>query len=134
MSRFRPSGPQDGSANTIDYRDAFLSHVHELLQLGYESLRDESHFGSDEEKITGELVREIEVILDEPPSAVDGWCHHYFVSEEKRENTGGRTGKSRKRVDIYFQASHTTPRSNFRFEAKRLGASHTTANYFGPMG
>ncbi|MCY2928721.1 MAG: hypothetical protein NTV86_04350 [Planctomycetota bacterium] len=86
----------------------------------------------DEETITGELVKEMDAVLENPASP--DWTRYYSVHEEARINTGTRRGKRRQRLDIRIDCLNACPRRRFPFEAKRLGPKHDVKVYLGPEG
>lgn len=64
-------------------------------------------------------------VYDDPP-----------VNSIKRSNkptTPGK-GRARKRVDIKFNSSETSPYTRFHFEAKRLGKNHSATKYLSDEG
>jgi hypothetical protein len=131
--------PPPASANAEDFRAVFINRVHRLLQVGYSRLNPADFANSEEPDISGEIAREIEAFLDEPPT--EDWLRFYEVFDDPpvHEAPAGpraarRLGKSRRRVDIGIKCSQTAPRTRFRFEAKRLCDSHSIKHYLGDSG
>lgn len=126
------------TTNAGDLRRVFVTRVHQLLEIGYQSVRTQygaDCSGVDEPSLTGYLKQAISKALDDPPAQIDDWCDHFFVTEELPENTQGRTGKRRTRVDVIFECSVARPRDRFRFEAKRLHSGEkNAATYLGDEG
>ncbi len=114
------------------YREVFVSRVHQLLELAYRRL-DPRGFGTYQETaITGELVRVMDEVIDDPGSPE--WVRHFSVHDDPPVNAPGRLGRSRKRLDIKVVSSYRLPRSRFSFEAKRLGKENPVADYLGAEG
>jgi hypothetical protein len=113
------------SDNADDFRRVFVVRVHELLALGYARLPHADYAETDEPSITGFLAEAVRELLDDPPEAIDSWCDNYSIADEAPENTEGRTGKGRRKIDIRFESSEQRPRNRFRFEAKVLRTSVT---------
>jgi hypothetical protein len=120
------------SGNSEDYREAFLGKVHELLQLGYLRLTPSALVNEQEPAITGELVRGITEVLDDPHS--EEWVRLFSVHDDPPVDNPMRKGKHRRRVDIRVDSAETRPRSRLSFEAKRLSRKHPVKEYFGPKG
>ncbi len=120
------------SANTHDYRNAFLGRVHEILQLGYQRVDVKSCSLSDEPTITGKLVESIRTVMDDPKSP--RWMNFFSVEEDPPVNNGTKTGKRRDRLDIEFSSGTRRPRCRFSFEAKRLGVKNPVSDYIGREG
>jgi hypothetical protein len=62
------------------------------------------------------------------------WVNFYVIRDDPPLNVPGKTGKHRPRVDIEIERNNRGPKPCLRFEAKRLGKSHTVAKYLGPCG
>jgi hypothetical protein len=103
-----------------------------MLARGYARLKPCHFVNSEEEHITGELVRAMEEWLDEPQTPP--WANHLSVHEEARVHCPGLKGKKRKRLDIRIDSSSAKPRPRFCFEAKRLGPGHGVSIYLGSEG
>jgi hypothetical protein len=121
-------------SDNTDYKDAFYYQTIKLLTAGYNILlKSESNYAEDEEEITGELVKCIKEFID--CSSSPEWVIPYSVYEEARENTEGRKGKKRKRVDIVCELTQKRPHQHIKFEAKRLKVgSHPENLYIGSEG
>jgi len=116
-----------------EYQKAFRRKVFKLLKMGYDRLDAASFKNSEEEDITGEIVREINEILEDRGSP--SWVSSLAVHEELRINEPTRKGKRRKRVDIEFEWVCHGPRHRYPFEAKRLCVNtHPIGEYVGPAG
>ena len=124
------------TANSRDYQQVFLRHVHSLLQFGYQRMVPAEFSDAEEEDISGELRRHIRLVLYENPSA--RWMTHYDVHNEDPEDetarpgqTGLRRGKDRPVIDLRFVSSRVCPRKRFCIEAKRLYRSDSVSQYVG---
>jgi hypothetical protein len=73
---------------------------------------------TDEEEITGDLTEATNEFINCLSSP--DWTSHYYAQEELRENTKGKKGKHRKRVDIVCVLTGRKPHQKIKFEAKRL--------------
>lgn len=119
--------------DTEDYRRVFRKQVFQLLKWGYDRLNGSEYQTAEEEDITGELSKEINVVLED--RTFPEWVSRFYVHEEYRVNIKGRKGKRRKRLDIVFIRTQYGPRPRFPFEAKRLSAStHPIGKYLGVEG
>ena len=126
-----PSDKQPTKDDSKDYQKAFRRKIFTLLNMGYERLDNASLKDSEEEDITGEIVREINEILEDRGSP--SWVGSFAVHEELRINKPTRKGKRRKRVDIDFEWVCHGPRQHYPFEAKRLRVnSHPISDYLEP--
>jgi hypothetical protein len=127
------SDRQPKADDSKEYQKAFRVFVFKLLKMGYDRLDAASLKDSEEEDITGEIVREINEILDDRGSP--SWVRFFTVHEELRINEAGRRGKRRKRVDIEFEWVCHCPRPHYPFEAKRLCINtHPISEYVSPSG
>jgi len=106
--------------------------VHKLISEGYGLLEPTEFKCSEEEDITGELVRAIDAFLDD--AGAPPWAEWFSVHEEPRVHDAARKGKRRLRLDIRIDSSQMQPRSRMRFEAKRLGPHHGVGVYLGIEG
>ena len=123
----------DSSDDINDYRSAFRKRVFTLLKWGYERLDAAVYKSSEEEDITGDLVKEIKEVLQD--RNYPRWVGKYTVHEEPRVNSPIRKGKHRKRLDIEFERVCHGSRPCYPFEAKRLCAkTHTISKYSGSSG
>ncbi len=120
------------SRNNV-YRLAFIKQCHQLLELGYCRLDRKTLAFADEPSITGELVRamkEAQEVEDAP-----AFTRFLFVADDPPQNSLGKFGKRRRRVDIEFEfAPRKGKRPRFHFEAKRLYKSASISDYLGPDG
>jgi hypothetical protein len=116
-----------------EYQKAFRRKVFKLLKMGYDRLDAASFKNSEEEDITGEIVRKINEIRENRGSPP--WVRFLVVHEELRINEPTRKGKRRKRVDIEFEWVCHGPRQRYPFEAKRLCVNtHPIGEYVGTAG
>jgi len=72
----------DSSDDINDYRSAFRKRVFTLLKWGYERLDAAVYKSSEEEDITGDLVKEIKEVLQD--RNYPRWVGKYTVHEEPR--------------------------------------------------
>jgi hypothetical protein len=128
-SDYEPSG-ESGLGKR--YEKVFIRRVHELLVMGYDTLTPNEFSDAQEEDITGELVRAIDSVLDNPKTPP--WTDSFSIHEEPRIHAPDRKGKRRRRLDIRIDSSEIRPRSRLRFEAKRLGPNHGVSKYLGTDG
>jgi hypothetical protein len=119
------------SGNASIFRQAFVIKVHQLLELGYRKLTPTDWSKRKEPAITGELVKMMEEITEDPQWPA---FRHFEVHDDPHINTPGRLGEDRYRLDIKVVSSRRLPKSRFSFEAKRLGKSHPVAKYLGSKG
>ncbi|MDA3791853.1 MAG: hypothetical protein PF503_25570 [Desulfobacula sp.] len=116
-----------------EYQKAFREKVFKLLNMGYNRLDAASLKDSEEEDITGEIVRKINEILEDRGSPP--WVSSFAVHEDPMINEPGRRGKRRKRIDIEFEWVCHGPRHRYPFEAKRLCSNtHPIGKYLGSAG
>ena len=73
---------------------------------------------TEEPEITGEVVHYARQYIDTQNN--HGWAWRYTVHDDPPENTGGRKGKDRKKVDIIIERAQRGKHPRIRFEAKRL--------------
>lgn len=120
------------AANTPEFREAFVRKCHRLLGLAYNKLDHASLRTAEETEITGELARKMEEVLDAipPPRGM----RNLVVFDDPPQNTGGRRGRKRFRVDIEVRAVEVGPKPRFRFEAKRLRSNRSISAYLGKDG
>ena len=117
--------------SSYDY--GFRRDAHQLLAWGYENAIPKIHCKLQEEEITGFIAEEIEDKLDDPylPERFE----RYSISDEKPISGEGRTGKSRRRLDLVIVSGHNRPRPKYIFEAKRLCRnSYPISKYIGKDG
>ena len=103
-----------------EYRSVFRRQVFELLRRGYERLDSPDFQDSEEEDITGELIREIRNVVED--RSVPSWAQHYAIHDDPKINTPGRLGKRRLRLDIEFERTGAGKHPRYPFEAKRLSS------------
>jgi hypothetical protein len=122
------------SSNRDLYREAFLGHVHRLLQLGYEALDPSSFAQSEEDDISGELRRKMQHLTEDAPT--EEWMRFFAVHEQDPVNDTldeatqqPRQGKSRPKVDFRLVAKGSNPNPRFCVEAKRLHRSDSLSKY-----
>jgi hypothetical protein len=96
------------------YELFFRREAHRLIALGYEKSRCKINCKLEETEITGFICEKIEEQL-----IIDSRLFRYSLKEDNPTQGENRTGKSRRRLDIVIQCSHSTPRQNYIFEAKR---------------
>jgi hypothetical protein len=109
-----------------------VSRVHQLLELAGRWVDANRFKDSQETAITGELVRVMDEIIDNPNSP--RWVRHFSVHDDPPVNAPKRVGRSRKRLDIKVVSAQRFPRSRFSFEAKRLGHGNPISKYLGDEG
>lgn len=127
------SDKQAKADDSREYQRSFRKKIFTLLNMGYGRLDVASLTNSEEEDITGEIVKEINEILEDRESP--SWVSSFAVHEELRINEPDRKGKRRKRVDIDFEWICHGPRQHYSFEAKRLRVnSHPIGEYVGLSG
>jgi hypothetical protein len=114
------------------YKGVFIQRVHQLIGMGYANLMHSEFSDAKEEDITGELVRAIELVLDNPKT--DPWTDSFSIHEEPRIHDPNRKGKRRRRLDIRIDSTVIRPRCRLCFEAKCLGKNHNISNYLGNEG
>ncbi len=102
--------------NAYDY--GFRRDAHQLLAWGHQDAFPQIHCDLREEEITGLIVEAIERRIDNPTTPEK--FLRYYVEEEKPISVEGRTGKSRRRLDLVVVSGHSRPRPKYIFEAKRL--------------
>jgi hypothetical protein len=122
------------SANRDVYRQAFLGHVHRLLQLGYESLSPATLSTAEEDDITGLLCCRMKQLTEVEPT--EHWMTYFSVHDQDPVNdvldTGReefRRGKRRPRLDIRLVSKTRIPNTRFCVEAKRLYRSDSLKEY-----
>jgi hypothetical protein len=123
------------SDDSSDHIASFHRDALYLITAGHKKLIENGtdYSNEDEPNITGELVRCTNEYIDSASS--HDWTSRYDVKDESPENTKGRLGKGRKKVDIVCTLTGKKPRSRIKFEAKRLkNPSFTSSKYFGETG
>jgi hypothetical protein len=109
-----------------------VNRVHQLLELAYRRINPTAFANYQETAITGELVRMMDEVIDDPASP--RWVRHLSAHDDPPVNAPGRLGRSRKRLDIKIVSAQRSPRNRFSFEAKRLGKDNPVRNYLGDEG
>ncbi|MDP8219564.1 MAG: hypothetical protein P9M03_12655 [Candidatus Theseobacter exili] len=128
-SKSNPSN-DNGDYKAVIHRDALF-----LIVTGHSRMIADGvdYSDTDEEDITGILT----TCIDEYINCLSSpdWTKHFYVHEELRENTNGKKGKRRKRVDIVCVLTGRKPQKRMKFEAKRLKRTVLTAGrYLGKEG
>jgi hypothetical protein len=118
--------------NAPAFREAFIRKCHRLVGMAYATLSQEALRAAEETEITGELACAMEELLDSipPPRGM----RNFVVFDDPPQNTRGRRGRKRLRVDIEMRAVERGPKPRFRFEAKRLNSNRSIAKYLGTEG
>ena len=119
-------------SKAIAYRDAFVTHVHILLWMGYSRLDHSTLPGLDEPAISGLICKNIQAVFDDADSP--DWVDDYGVHDDPPVHDRNRLGKHRRRVDIKLKSSRTRPRLRFCFEAKLLKSGSGVSAYLGKEG
>lgn len=129
------AGRQQGG-DTPRLHDLYIVELREhalaLVWLGYLRMEPAAFAESDEDEITGELVRHMRAATED--SGAPTWVEHYSVSEQVRSTIAGKLGKRRPIVDIEFERHRRGNRPRLRFEAKRLGRGAGVSDYLGSEG
>jgi hypothetical protein len=116
--------------------DAYIAemrlHATTLIWLAYRRLVATDFVASEEDDITGELVRELRIVLQDATSP--GWVIHYEVREQVPQNVLGKKGKRRPKIDIEVERHQRGMRPCLGFEAKRLGRDKPIGAYLGNEG
>lgn len=128
------------STDNEDYQAAFCSKAMRLIIAGHKNLVADASCDrvklevADEPVITGELVRFANKYIDDPLSPE--WAVNWHVVDEAPENTKGRLGKRRTKVDIVCTLTGRRPQKRMKFEAKRLkrNPSYPVSVYLGKDG
>jgi hypothetical protein len=130
-TKIRPTGPERFRK---EYTRSFLEAVHAVLYAAVKRLQRRALTGFDEVAITGELVRELNAVVQSPRAPTRG----FFLSihDDPPVYAGVKTGKRRPRVDIQIEKVSPGPRIRFSFEAKRLrkGSRSSRSKYIGKDG
>jgi hypothetical protein len=107
-------------------------HAIMLIWLGYRRLGPTAFATAEEDDITGELVRAVRDVLQDPSSPE--WVDHYEVKEQVPQNVDEKHGKRRPKMDIEVERHQRGVRPCLGFEAKRLGRGEAIAGYLGSEG
>ena len=133
------SGQYTFNVNQSDDGGDYIAVIHRdalhLIVAGHQELIAGNDDFSDtvEEDITGELTKYTTKYINSLSSP--DWTRHFYVQEELRENTHGKKGKNRLRVDIVCILTGRKPHESLRFEAKRLRKpGFTVGKYLGKEG
>jgi hypothetical protein len=121
-----------GSNNRPFYLTSFTCRAHQILKMGYDRLVGSSFCDSEEEDITGELVKTMREAVED--RSAPRWTRSFWISEEIPVNGLKNRGKRRRKIDIEIVASGAGVRPKFRFEAKRLKDSKSRLKYLGKDG
>ncbi len=114
------------------YHNAFVTHVHILLWMGYSRLKRSTLPNSDEPEISGLICKNIDAIIDDVESP--DWVYDYEIYDDPPVHDPQRQGKHRRRVDLKLQSHRSHPRLRFCFEAKSLRTSNSVSEYLGEDG
>ncbi len=114
------------------YRDAFVTHVHILLWMGYSRLKRSTLPHLEEPEISGLLCENIEAVFDDAESP--DWVDDYDIHDDPPVHDRKRRGKHRRRVDLKLKSSRSRPRLRFCFEAKSLRTSSSVSKYLDKEG
>lgn len=114
------------------YRNAFVTHVHILLWMGYSRLKRSALPALHEPEISGLICESIEAVFDDAQSP--RWVDDYEIHDDPPVHDHGRLGKHRRRVDIKLKSRRSRPRLRFCFEAKSLKTSGSVSEYLGKDG
>lgn len=120
------------AAKAEAYRQVFITHVHELLLLGFSRLDRSGLSTMHEPAISGLICQAIADVLDDPKSP--DWIDNYEIHDDPPIHDPARTGKHRRRVDIKITSSRMRPRSKYCFEAKCLNSNAGVGGYVGKDG
>lgn len=119
--------------NQSYFSESFRKQVFKLLHLGYEQLTPDSYSKSEEQVITGELIKAINDVLE--ANEAPEWTDRFDVHDDRPIYTQNRKGKYRRRVDIEFVKCITGgKRPRYQFEAKRLKDKYSYGDYLGKDG
>ncbi len=112
---------------------SFREHVFTLIYLGYQRLDRSQYHNLQEPDISGDLVSEIQNVLDDRTSP--RWTSRFAIHDDPAVRNTARKGKRRKRIDIEIESTTPRPRPRYSFEAKRLCAgTHGIGIYLGQNG
>jgi hypothetical protein len=129
--------PDDPAATVLlhqVYANELRVHAVMLIWLGYRRMNVSSFAKSEEDDITGELIREMKIVAQDPDAP--DWIDRYEIHEQTRQNVAGKRGKYRPIMDIEIERHHRGPRPCFGSEAKPLGdgTKKTIGRYLGEEG
>jgi len=126
------SSPGDADLYAV-YAGELRGHAIDLVWLGYLRLNIASLTNAHEDVVTGELVKEMNSVLEDPEAAPP-WAEHYSVTEQQRLNVLDKLGKTRPIIDVEFERHCRGKRPRLRFEAKRLRRATGVGAYLGEEG
>ena len=132
MIEANQSGIGTVSANTPEFRQVFISRVHEVVEGGYKRLRSGAYAKEEEPTITGELRKAMDSYLRD--LVAPDWADYFSVHDDPPVDDGIHKGKSRNRIDIRIDSSTPRPGVTFSFEAKRLARGFAVGKYLGKEG
>jgi len=122
----------------VPLREAYLIQLREhaiaLIWFGYARMDAVTFSAAEEDNITGELVRHMNLALQRDDAGAPPWLDHYSVSEQVRSDASGKFGMSRPIVDIEFERVRRGMRPRLRFEARRLRRRADAFRYLGEEG
>lgn len=119
-------------SKVIAYRNAFVTHVHILLWMGYSRLERSILPDLDEPDISGLICENIEAVFDDVESP--RWVDSYEIHDDPPVHNLARRGIHRRRVDIKITSRRTRARLRFCFEAKSLKSNNGISGYLGKDG
>jgi hypothetical protein len=126
----------EGNAAALLLHEVYIAelrvHAVTLIWLAYRRLDAMAFVTAEEDDITGELVRAIRFVLQQPTSP--DWVDHYEVSEQVPKNVAGKRGRRRPILDIEVERHQRGSRPCLGFEAKRLGRGKAIGGYVGSEG
>lgn len=128
--------PSETNQTGIFLHDVYLAefrrHAITMIWMAFGRLAAEDLVTGDEDDITGELVREVRVVLQD--SLAPDWVDHYEVREQVPQNTVEKRGNRRPKMDIELERHQRGMRPCLGFEAKRLGRGRSLGGYLGSEG
>lgn len=114
------------------YREAFVTHIHILLWMGYSRLKRSILPSLDEPTISGLICENIEAVFDDAKSP--DWVDDYEIHDDPPVHDPKRRGKHRRRVDLKLKSRRIRPRLRFCFEAKSMNSRSGASDYLGKEG
>jgi hypothetical protein len=130
------TNPSGGDAPSVPLHEAYAEeirvHAVLLIWLGFKRLNTRSFATAEEDDITGEIIREMKLVTQDPSSP--DWVEHYEIHEQSRQNVVGKFGKNRPIMDIQIVRHKRGPRPCLGFEAKRLGPGNAIGGYLDKEG
>jgi hypothetical protein len=116
----------------VIYANQLRIHAVTLIHMGHQRLEGSCFAQAHEDAITGELVRAMKLVAEDPVSPT--WVDYYEINEQVRQNVADQTGKSRPIMDLQIECHRRGPRPRLGFEAKRLGRGRGEGDYLGKEG